>query len=64
MNHFHLQQHGCAYSAKSVRQRQIPYDIAYIWNLKCDTNEPIYKAETDSQTERTDLWLQREAGKG
>ena len=28
-----------------------------MWNLKDDTNEPIYKTETDSQTQRTDLWL-------
>ena len=35
---------------KSDRGRQIPYDITYMWNLKCDTNEPTYKAETDSQT--------------
>ena len=31
-------------------ERQIPYDTIYIWNLKYDTNEPIYKTETDSQT--------------
>ena len=30
-----------------------------MWNLKYDTNEPIYKAETDSQTKRTDFWLPR-----
>ena len=35
---------------KSDRERQIPYDITYIWNLKNDTNELIYKAEIDSQT--------------
>ena len=35
----------------------MPYDITYMWNLKYDTNEPIYKAETDSQTQRTDSWL-------
>ena len=28
--------------------QQIPYDISYMWNLKYDTNEPIYKTETDS----------------
>ena len=33
-----------------VRQRQRPYDITYMWNLKNDTNELIYKMETDSQT--------------
>ena len=26
------------------------YHITYIWNLKYDTNELIYKTETDSQT--------------
>ena len=35
---------------KSERERQIPYDITYMWNLKYGTNEPIYKTETDSQT--------------
>ena len=29
-----------------------------MWNLKYDTNEFIYETETDSQTQRTDLWLQ------
>ena len=35
---------------KSERERQIPYDITYMWNLKYDTNEHIYETETDSQT--------------
>ena len=34
----------------SERERQIPYDITYLWNLKYGANEPIYKTETDSQT--------------
>ena len=34
---------------KSERERQIPYDITYMWNLKYDTNELIYETETDSQ---------------
>ena len=25
-------------------------NITFMWNLKCDTNEPIYETETDSQT--------------
>ena len=25
----------------------MPYGISYMWNLKYDTNEPIYKTETD-----------------
>ena len=30
-----------------------------MWNLKYDTNELTYKTETDSKTQRTDLWLPR-----
>ena len=36
--------------SKSERERQIPYDITYMWNLKYDTNEPIYETETE-------LWI-------
>ena len=36
--------------SKSERERQVPYDITYMWNLKYDTNELIYKTETESQT--------------
>ena len=43
--------------SKLEREGQISRDIAYMWNLKCGTNEPIYKTETDSQTWGTDLWL-------
>ena len=34
--------------SKSERERQIPYDITYIWNLIYGTNEPIFRIETDS----------------
>ena len=37
--------------------RQMPYDITYMWNLKYDTNDPIYETERDSQTKQADLWL-------
>ena len=39
-----------AKGSKSERERQISYDITYIWNLKYDTNELIHETETDSQT--------------
>ena len=29
--------------SKSERERQISYDITYIWNLTCDTNGLTYK---------------------
>ena len=35
---------------KSDKDRQIPYDNTYIWNLKDDINKYIYKTETNSQT--------------
>ena len=35
--------------SKSERERQIPYDITYMCNLKYDTNEHTYETETDSQ---------------
>ena len=34
----------------SKREIQIPYYIAYMWNLKYNTNKHIYRTETDSQT--------------
>ena len=36
--------------SKSERERQIPYDIIYVWNLKYNTNELIYETDTNSQT--------------
>ena len=59
MKQCHLQQHGwtqrLSYEVKyfkSETERQIPYDITYMWNLKYDTNELIYR-----QTQKTKLWL-------
>ena len=34
---------------KSDRERQILYSTTYMWNLKNDTNEHIYKTEIESQ---------------
>ena len=47
-------------SEVSQRERQISYDIAYMWNLKKkknDTSELTYKIETASQAQKTNLWL-------
>ena len=55
MKFCYLQQHGNGprdyhtKRSKSERKRQIPY-ITYMWNLKYNTNEHIYKTETDSKT--------------
>ena len=42
-----------------VSQRQISYDIIHIWNLflKNYINKLIYRTETDSQSQKTNLWL-------
>ena len=35
-----------------------------MWNLKHNTNELIYKTETDSQTQKTKLWSPKGKGGG
>ena len=49
---------------KSVRERQISFDITYTGNLKYDVNERIYKTETDSQTQETNICLLKGIGPG
>ena len=44
----------CTKQSKSQREKQIPYDITTMWNLKHDANELIYETETDSKIQRTD----------
>ena len=40
------------YHTKSERERQIPYyHITYMWNLKYDTDEPIYETNRITDTE-------------
>ena len=39
--------------SKSERERQIPYDITYIWNLICGTNEPFHGKDTHGLGEQT-----------
>ena len=46
------------------RNRQILYDITYVWNLKNNTNESVYKTETEWQAEKTNLWLPKGKGEG
>ena len=33
--------------SKLERERQIPYDITYMWNVKYDTNELIYETHKE-----------------
>ena len=67
MKKYHWQQHDGPRDyhtkwSKSERERQISYDTPYMWNLEYDTNELIYK--TDSQTQETNLWLPKGKGRG
>ena len=47
--------------SKTGRERQISYDIIYMWHLK---NEFISKTERDSQLQTTNLWLPKGKGGG
>ena len=38
-------------------------DTAYIWNLKSDTNGPVYKTDTDSQPQEKNLQLPKRKGR-
>ena len=50
--------------SKPDRERQMSYIIAYMWDLKYDTKELTHETETDSHTQRIDLWLPRERDGG
>ena len=49
--------------SKSDRERQISYDITYMWNLKNGTNERIYKTEIVTVVENK-LMLTKGEGSG
>ena len=51
-------------SKASQTEKDKYHDITYMWNLKHDTNEPIYETETDPQTRIIDPLLPREMGVG
>ena len=46
--------------SKSGKERQMPYDMTLMWNLKQDTSELTH--ETESWTQRTDCGCQGEGG--
>ena len=47
-------------SQVSPTERQISYDTTYMWNLKSYKNELIYKAEMESQMQKTNMVTRRE----
>ena len=48
--------------SKSDRERQIPHDVIYMWNLKHDTNEFVY--ETNRLRDIENKLYHREMGVG
>ena len=46
--------------SKSDQERQISRDITYMQNLKYDTNEIIYKIETNAPKSKSNLYLPKE----
>ena len=46
-----------------IKQKNIGYCL-YMKSNKSDTNGPIYKTETDSQIQKTSLWLPKEKAVG
>ena len=49
---------------KSERQRQIPYDITYNWNLISSTNEHLHRKENHGLGKQTCGCLMGEGGSG
>ena len=49
---------------KSDRERQIPYDITYMWNLKYDRIELIYKTESLTGIKNKLMVTKDERGQG
>ena len=41
------------YEVKSERERQIPNEVTYIWNLMYSTNEPFHRKENHGHREQT-----------
>ena len=51
-------------SEVSQRKTNIIWHHLYVESQKNDTNELIYKTETDSQTQKTNLWLPKGKAEG
>ena len=48
----------------SKSERQISYDITHMWNLKYDTNEPVYKTELARRHREQTCGCQGGGGRG
>ena len=50
--------------SKSERERQIPYGITYMWNLKYNTNENIFAKQKQTHLENRPVFAKGEEGWG
>ena len=50
--------------SKSDRERQVSYGITYMWNLKNNTNESVYKTETLKDIENKVMVTKEKSGVG
>ena len=50
--------------SKSERERHIPHDITYTWNLKYDTNEHIYETNRVTDIENRLVVTEGNSGDG
>ena len=48
----------------SIRERQIPHDTTYIWNLKYDSNELSYETITDIEKRLLVVKREQDVGEG
>ena len=68
MKYCHFQQHGktqrILFLVKQVRQRKTNIRCHLNVESKYNSNESIYKTETDSQTQKTNYGYQRGKGEG
>ena len=62
--HFHGWTERLSRCVKSDGERQILYAITYMWNPKNNTDELIYKTETDPQIQKINLWLTKQKERG
>ena len=51
-------------TSSEVRQRQILYDIPYMWNLKKMIQMKLSTKKKQTQTSKTNLWLPKGEGVG
>ena len=60
----HAMSNFIRFPSRNLPTAKLSCGVTWMWNLKYDTNELIYKIETDSQITETRLWLPKGKGGG